>query len=126
MMVKPPQFLILIYGSSPRLQRAERSLRAATDLRVIQIEPDDDHAMQQLAVVQEGMLLYDVGAVNPQVIQAIHTLHPAMATLGLGGADGAYALQAALAACHARANRVEDTDWAGIAALYARYHFTRG
>ena len=38
----------------------------------------------------------------------------------LGGADGAYALQAALAACHARANRVEDTDWAGIAALYAR------
>ena len=88
MMVKPPQFLILIYGSSPRLQRAERSLRAATDLRVIQIEPDDDHAMQQLAVVQEGMLLYDVGAVNPQVIQAIHTLHPAMATLGLGGADG--------------------------------------
>lgn len=38
----------------------------------------------------------------------------------LGGADGAYALQAALAACHARALRFEDTDWAGIAALYAR------
>ena len=38
----------------------------------------------------------------------------------LGGADGAYALQASLAACHARANRAEDTDWAGIAALYAR------
>jgi len=38
----------------------------------------------------------------------------------LGGADGGYALQAALAACHARATRVEDTDWAGIAALYAR------
>ena len=38
----------------------------------------------------------------------------------LGGSDGAYALQAALAACHARAPRFEDTDWAGIAALYAR------
>ncbi|QNN47669.1 RNA polymerase sigma factor [Thermomonas brevis] len=38
----------------------------------------------------------------------------------LGGADGAYALQAALAACHARALRFEDTDWTGIAALYAR------
>ncbi len=38
----------------------------------------------------------------------------------LGGADGAYALQAALAACHARARRFEDTDWATIAALYAR------
>ena len=38
----------------------------------------------------------------------------------LGGAEGRYALQAALAACHARAPRFEDTDWAGIAALYAR------
>ena len=38
----------------------------------------------------------------------------------LGGGDGMYALQAALAACHARARRFEDTDWATIAALYAR------
>ena len=37
----------------------------------------------------------------------------------LGGADGPYALQAALAACHARARRSEDTDWAAISALYA-------
>ena len=36
----------------------------------------------------------------------------------LGGANGPYALQAALAACHARARRVEDTDWRRIAALY--------
>lgn len=38
----------------------------------------------------------------------------------LGGAGGAYALQAAIAACHARARVAEETDWAGIAALYAR------
>jgi RNA polymerase sigma factor (sigma-70 family) len=38
----------------------------------------------------------------------------------LGGADGPYALQAALAACHARAWRAEDTDWRRIAALYDR------
>ena len=38
----------------------------------------------------------------------------------LGGAAGPYALQAALAACHARARRAEDTDWARIAALYDR------
>ena len=38
----------------------------------------------------------------------------------LGGADGAYALQAALAACHARARHFEETDWSAIAALYAR------
>lgn len=36
----------------------------------------------------------------------------------LGSALGPYALQAALAACHARAHRVEDTDWARIVALY--------
>jgi RNA polymerase sigma-70 factor, ECF subfamily len=38
----------------------------------------------------------------------------------LGGANGPYALQAAIAACHARARTAEATDWAGIAALYAR------
>ncbi|HEY6478820.1 MAG TPA: sigma-70 family RNA polymerase sigma factor [Streptosporangiaceae bacterium] len=37
----------------------------------------------------------------------------------LGGAEGPYALQAAIAACHARAFRPEGTDWPRIAALYA-------
>jgi RNA polymerase sigma-70 factor, ECF subfamily len=37
----------------------------------------------------------------------------------LGGARGPYTLQAALAACHARARTPEETDWAHIAALYA-------
>jgi RNA polymerase sigma factor (sigma-70 family) len=37
----------------------------------------------------------------------------------LGGAHGPYALQAAIAACHARATRADDTDWPRIAALYA-------
>ena len=36
----------------------------------------------------------------------------------LGGAAGPYALQAAIAACHARAGRAEDTDWSRIAMLY--------
>jgi len=36
----------------------------------------------------------------------------------LGGARGPYALQAALAACHARARQAEQTDWAQIVALY--------
>jgi RNA polymerase sigma factor (sigma-70 family) len=37
---------------------------------------------------------------------------------GLGGALGPYALQAAIAACHARAHAAKDTDWKRIAALY--------
>ncbi len=36
----------------------------------------------------------------------------------LGLARGPYVLQAAITACHARAQRAEDTDWARIAALY--------
>jgi len=36
----------------------------------------------------------------------------------LGGAFGQYALQAAIAACHARARTADETDWERIAALY--------
>ena len=36
----------------------------------------------------------------------------------VGGALGPYTLQAAIAACHARARRAEDTDWDRIVALY--------
>ncbi len=37
-----------------------------------------------------------------------------------GTAPGPYALQAAIAACHAQALRYQETDWAMIAALYGR------
>jgi RNA polymerase sigma-70 factor, ECF subfamily len=36
----------------------------------------------------------------------------------LGKAPGPYAVQAAIAACHARARKPEETDWARIASLY--------
>ncbi|WP_333677466.1 DUF6596 domain-containing protein, partial [Dyella sp.] len=36
----------------------------------------------------------------------------------LGGARGPYALQAAIAACHARARTIDATDWSRIAVLY--------
>ena len=38
------------------------------------------------------------------------------------GASGPYAIQAAIAALHARARRPEDTDWRQIAALYQALH----
>jgi RNA polymerase sigma-70 factor, ECF subfamily len=37
----------------------------------------------------------------------------------IGGEPGTYALQAAIAACHARARTPEETDWSRIAELYA-------
>ncbi|HEX6642874.1 MAG TPA: RNA polymerase sigma factor [Thermoanaerobaculia bacterium] len=49
-------------------------------------------------------------------------IHRGLAALAraekLGGARGTYALQAAIAACHARAHTAEETDWARIASLY--------
>jgi RNA polymerase sigma factor (sigma-70 family) len=49
-------------------------------------------------------------------------IHRGLAALAraeaLGGARGPYALQAAIAACHARARTAEETDFARIAALY--------
>lgn len=36
----------------------------------------------------------------------------------LGGSNGPYALQAAIAACHARARTADETDWTRIAGLY--------
>jgi predicted RNA polymerase sigma factor len=49
-------------------------------------------------------------------------IHRGRAPLGraeqLGGALGPYTLQAAIAACHARAHTAEQTDWRRIAGLY--------
>jgi RNA polymerase sigma factor (sigma-70 family) len=49
-------------------------------------------------------------------------IHRGLAALAraeaLGGAAGPYALQAAIAACHARARTADQTDWARIASLY--------
>ncbi len=56
---------------------------------------------------------------------AAEATEAAEAAAGMGGSAGAsgvglgpYALQAAIAACHAQARRAEDTDWTRIAALY--------
>ncbi|MHC3468355.1 RNA polymerase sigma factor [Streptomyces sp. 7R007] len=50
------------------------------------------------------------------IARGIAALHRAEATAT--GAPGPYALQAAIAACHAHAYTYEETDWASIATLY--------
>jgi predicted RNA polymerase sigma factor len=42
--------------------------------------------------------------------------------IALGGARGTYALQASIAACHARARTAAETDWARIAELYGELY----
>jgi RNA polymerase sigma factor (sigma-70 family) len=44
----------------------------------------------------------------------------------LASPRGPYTLQAAIAACHARARRAEDTDWARIVSLYDELHALAG
>ncbi|MGE4366156.1 RNA polymerase sigma factor [Thermomonas sp.] len=66
------------------------------------------------------VLLADQDRARWDRLQLRRGLQALAAAQRMGGADGAYVLQAALAAGHARARRFEDTDWAGIAALYAR------
>jgi predicted RNA polymerase sigma factor len=53
---------------------------------------------------------------DPEIGRGLEALARAEALHG----NGPYVLQAALAACHARARNVEDTDWHRIAALYDR------
>jgi RNA polymerase sigma factor (sigma-70 family) len=60
---------------------------------------DQDRARWDRLLVGRGLLALDRAA-------------------ALGGAFGPYALQAAIAACHARARTAEETDWERIAALY--------
>jgi len=66
------------------------------------------------------VLLADQDRARWDRLQVQRGLQALAAAQRLGGAEGPYVLQAALAACHARARRFEETDWAGIAALYAR------
>ncbi len=60
---------------------------------------DQNRARWDQLLIRRGLAL----------IERIDTLH---------GTAGPYALQAAIAACHARARRAADTDWLRIAALY--------
>src|SRR5690606_452439 len=52
---------------------------------------------------------------QPLIRQGLASLERAEA---LGGGDGSYALQAAIAACHARAAHADATDWPRIVAIY--------
>ena len=64
------------------------------------------------------ILLADQNRARWDRLQIQRGLQALQRAQGLGGAQGPYALQAAIAACHARALRMGETDWARIAGLY--------
>ncbi len=91
-MTKPSLPLILIYGNSPQLSRVEHTLRADPGVRVIQIDPHDPSAADQVAILRQGVLLYDPATTDPALIQALRTLHPEMSVVGAEAVEEADAL----------------------------------
>ena len=68
----------------------------------------------------EPILLLEQDRRRWDVLQIRRGLQALLRARELGGEGGFYALQAAIVACHAVADRPEATDWRRIAALYER------
>lgn len=82
------------------------------------MELQASRAKARVAVDGSPVLLLEQDRARWDRLQIQRGLQALMRSERLGGAQGSYALQAAIAACHARAARAKDTDWARIAALY--------
>ncbi|WP_419248750.1 RNA polymerase sigma factor [Streptomyces melanogenes] len=110
----------------------EDALRLARVLAGLMPEEPEVHALAALLEIQASRTGARTDATGAPVLLAdqnrsrwnrllIRRGFAALTRAGeLGGAPGPYALQAAIAACHARAASYEETDWAAIAALYRR------
>ncbi|WP_114809848.1 RNA polymerase sigma factor [Paraburkholderia kururiensis] len=108
----------------------EEALRLGRVLAQLMPEASEVHGLVALMEIQASRLHARVDAQGRPVLLADQDrsrwdtllIRRGLAALEraetLGGALGPYALQAALAACHARARTVEETDWPQIVALY--------
>ncbi len=90
---EPPALLALLL-----LHNSRREARTTVDGELVLLE-DQDRSRWDRAEISEGLALVE---------RALRR-----------GPPGPYALQAAIAAVHARATRTADTDWRQITALYA-------
>jgi RNA polymerase sigma factor (sigma-70 family) len=83
---------------------------------LMEIQASRAHA--RVSSTGEPILLLDQDRTRWDHVLIRHGLAALQQAEALGGALGPYALQAAIAACHARANVADHTDWPRIAALY--------
>lgn len=114
-----------------RPQLCDEAIRLGQTLARLSPEDSEVHALVALMALQasrsaarttrEGepvlLLEQDRSRWDRELIR--HGLAALDRAIALGGQHAPYALQAAIAACHARAHQAADTDWARIAALYA-------
>ncbi len=113
-----------------RTELCEEALRLGRILAELTPEEPEVHGLVALMEIQasraaartgpagEPILLLDQDRARWDQLLIRRGLAALARAESLGGAFGPYALQAAIAACHARAVRGEDTDWPRIAALY--------
>jgi RNA polymerase sigma factor (sigma-70 family) len=109
----------------------EDALRLGRVLAGLAPEEPEVHGLVALMEIQASRARARVGPAGEPVLLLEQNralwdqllIRRGLAALGraeaLGGGAGNYALQAAIAACHARARTGAETDWARIAALYA-------
>lgn len=92
-----------------------RGLAALMELQAARDAARVDAAGQPVLLLDQDRSRWDAQAIR----RGLDDLDCALALSGdAGHAPGPYALQAAIAACHARAQAAIDTDWRRIAALY--------
>ncbi|MFF5281764.1 MULTISPECIES: RNA polymerase sigma factor [Streptomyces] len=109
----------------------EDALRLARGLAALMPAESEAHGLSALLELQASRIPARTGPDGRPVLLADQNRsrwnrlltrrgYAALARAGDGRSYGPYALQAAIAACHARAASYEETDWATIAALYGR------
>nr|WP_308082704.1 RNA polymerase sigma factor [Streptomyces sp. NK15101] len=109
----------------------EDALRLARGLAALMPGESEVHGLSALLELQASRTPARTGPDGRPVLLAdqnrsrwnrllVRRGYAALARAGDGRSYGPYALQAAIAACHARAASYEETDWTTIAALYGR------
>jgi len=88
-------------------------LLALMELNASRTAARTDQAGEPILLLEQNRALWDQLQIR-RGMQALGRAHE------LGGANGFYALQAAIIACHAQASRAEDTDWSRISGLYGQ------
>ena len=119
-------------GAEPlRPALCDEALRLARQLQHLLPDESEVHGLAALLEIQASRLPARLDALGRPVLLPdqdrrrwdrllIQRGLDALARAEALGDPGVYALQAAVAACHARAARAEDTDWAAIVAGYDR------
>jgi RNA polymerase sigma factor (sigma-70 family) len=108
----------------------EEALRLGRILAELTPKESEVHGLVALMEIQSSRSRARIGPSGEPILMLDQNrarwdqllIHRGLAALkraeNLGGGLGAYALQAAIAACHARARTAEETEWTRIVALY--------